>query len=180
MQKALNCLSCSGCEGEQWQRGLERGPDPTAADWGREASSTVLTRSLVVSCVVKGEPAVLVLCLVFAFPGPWEEQGRCSAGRQVQGWELLQWFPPGRQNRKCKAMWFQHPWEAASWNHCVSSIILSFYIANQIETLATTEGKWDGGRSLRLAEEGTYQKAHIPFSKTAETEESLEHSRRYR
>lgn len=106
----------------------------------------------------------------------WETSPGLGAAAMIAS----QWFFPGRRNRMCKATWFQHPWEAASWNLCVSSIILSFYIASQVETWATTEGKWDGGRRLRLAEEGTYQKAHTPFSKTAEREERLEHSRRYR
>lgn len=146
MWKALNCLSCSGCEGEQWKKSLERGPDPTAAGGDREPSSTALTQSLV-GLFVWSRRSLLglfsaLLCISWAWSRTgvmlsWEPSPGLGAAAVISS----QWFFPGRQSRMCNVI--PASLRSCSLKPLVSSIILSFYIASQVETWATTEGKWE-------------------------------------
>lgn len=56
-------------------RGLERGPDPTAAAGAGGLQPCINTECCVCAVCAQGEPAGLLLCLVLALPGPWAELG---------------------------------------------------------------------------------------------------------
>lgn len=161
MWKALNCLNYSGCEGEQWKRSLERGPDPTAAGGDREPSSTALTQNLV-GLFVWSRGSLLglfsaLLCISWAWSRTgvmlsWEPSPGLGAAAMISS----QWF--FQVGRAGCVTWFQHPWEAAPWNLLFHPLFFHFIL--QVKSRLEPQLKANGRRQ----EAQTGRGGHLPKS----------------
>lgn len=74
----------------------------------------------------------------------------------------------------------QHPWEAALWKPCVVSILLSFFRLLVKSRLEPQVKKMGWRQEAGTGRGAAHQKAHAPFGKTAQGEDRVEGSRRYR